>query len=105
MANLVIYTTPSYTVKLKDIDATAMDLYVTLRQGSASVTLSGGDLSATYDGTDTSITFTLAQEDSAKFLPNRYVEVQVNMMNGTVRTASSIGVLDALKNLQTEVIE
>jgi len=104
MSGFTVFSTPTKTARLKGVNATAYDIYLTLEQDKHSLTLTGSDLSVSYNGEDTLIVFTLTQQQSARFCPYKQVRVMVNCMNGSTRIPSSIAVLDTFENLLTEVI-
>lgn len=103
---MIRYTTPSISLKLKDVDLTGNNVYVTLEQMNLKLTKTGLDLVIEQDEEDTDISFSLTQEESAMFNFDKACSVQVNYINSVgVRGASEIKGIPVMRNLLDEVIE
>lgn len=70
------WTTPTHTIRVKGIDLTGADVWVTYTQGAK--TLEVANPQAAYDGEDTSLEVELTQAQTAGFSTYAPVEVQVN---------------------------
>ena len=106
---MINYTTPSITLEVEAVDLTDNDVYVTLHQGNYRMTKKGTDLvisTETHEQiTDTVITFVLTQEESASFVYDKKVSVQVNWINASgVRDATEVKTIGVMRNLLDEVI-
>ncbi len=106
---MINYTTPSITLEVEAVDLTDNDVYVTLNQGNYKMTKKGTDLvisTETHEQiTDTVITFVLTQEESASFVYDKSVAIQVNWINASgVRDATEIKTVGVMRNLLDEVI-
>lgn len=106
---MINYTTPTITLTVEDVDISAFDVFVTLEQGKTELTKSGADLNITTEtilqNTNTIITFTLSQTESALFDYSRFVNVQVNWIDGVTRLATDIVTIEVMRNLLDQVIE
>lgn len=103
---MIRYTTPSISLKLKDVDLTGNNVYVTLEQMNLKLTKTGIDLVIEQDEEDTDISFSLTQEESAMFNFDKACSIQVNYINSAgVRGASEIKGIPVMRNLLDEVIE
>ena len=103
MGTMRLYTTPQYTLHVKDIDLTGYDVYVTFRQNDVVITKDDGVL--TYSDGNTNIVVNLSQAETSQFKLRPGIYVQVNWMNGDDRFATSIAELPPLANLLEEVLE
>ena len=100
------YTTPTLTIVVEGIDITAMNVYVTLKQGKRTLTISDPEMQTETVGqrTDTRLDVTLTQEQTALFeaVP---LKVQVNFIDvDGARDATECKVVDVWPNLLPEVI-
>jgi len=108
---MINYTTPTITLKVEDVDiSSGFDVYATLEQGKHKLTKTGNDLTLTTETvqqhTHTIITFELSQTESGSFDYARYVDVQVNWLDGNdKRGATEIKTIEVMRNLLNEVIE
>ena len=105
---MIKYTTPAITLKVKGMDISQSDAYVTLKQDPLKLTKSGADLTIsteTVQGvTNTIISFTLSQEETASFTQNLAVKIQVNWYSNGTRLATKQKLISFQENLLDEVI-
>ena len=100
------YTTPTLTLVVEGLDLTAMDVYVTLRQGKRLLTLTDPEMETEVveQRTDTKLTVTLSQEQTA-FFEAVPVDVQVNWIGvDGARDATEVKRVEVWPNLLQEVI-
>ena len=99
---MVRATTPTFVLEFEDIDLTeALELFVTLRQGSTVLTKTGNDLEVT----ETTITVFLSQEETLSFCEGK-ADLQVNWVySDNSRACSNIVSVAVGRNLLPEVIE
>lgn len=97
-------TTPTLTLTLpNNIDLTDADeIYVTFSQFDVALTKTLGEKVVLVS--PNVIAVTLTQEETLKFVADRIVDVQVNMMINDVRIATEIGHVLITQNLIPEVI-
>lgn len=70
------FTTPTHTIRLKGVDLTGDNVYVTYTQGRTELEVT--EVGVALDGEDTVLTVELTQEQTGGFAYQRTVEVQVN---------------------------
>ena len=99
---MIRYTTPTITLTIEDALVSG-DVFVTFEQGRNRLTIE--DAEVTLGNSDSTITLTLTQEQTAMFKTGFPISVQVNWIDGGVRTATDIATISALDNLLDEVIE
>lgn len=99
---MIRYTTPTHEHKVKGIDLTGCDVYVSYQQGLTSVDVKAQSVS--YDGEDTTITVPLTQLQTAKFKVGK-AEVQINWIyqNGK-RDAVNAKEMEITKNIMQRVV-
>ena len=98
------FTTPPISLLVKDVDITAADVYVTVKQGPNEINLEDTDLTMQVSGSDTQITFSLTQAQAGSLNINAFAEVQVNWITGGIRYATEIVRVKIYDNLYDEVI-
>lgn len=103
------YTTPALTLVVRGVDLSGADaVVVSLRQRMRGRTnaheVDVDDATATYDGTDTTLVAALTQEQTAGFVADQPVSVQVNWTEGTDRMATTIALVPWGENLLDEVM-
>ena len=101
------YSTPTVEVIVEGQDLTGMDVVVTFRQGPRRLDVEDPAMTTdTHDQvTDTVLAVPLTQVQSGSFAEGT-VEVQVNYMDAQGhRVATTIGALEAERNLLDEVVE
>lgn len=93
---MIRFTTPTHEHKVKGIDLTGCEVWVSYEQGLAEVNAKGA---VEYDGADSIVTVSLRQRETARFHKGK-VSVQINWVypNGK-RDATEIKQLDMLDNL------
>lgn len=104
------FTTPTYEIEVTDADLTGCEVLVTLQQGTHTLELSGDDLEWVRfePGLRISVVaFTLTQEQSAGFLADSDIDIQVNIMDPAgYRAASDVDTKPLLsRQLHREVME
>lgn len=106
---MIQFTTPTITLKVKGIDISQTDAYVTIKQNTLELTKTGADLSIsteTIQGvTNTLIAFTLTQEETAAFAQDRTAKIQVNWYSNGIRLATEKKAVIFSENLLDEVIQ
>lgn len=98
------YSTPIEELTIEGIDLTECEVYVTFAQGETVYTLSGEDITVEFDGTDTQISVHLTQEQTASFVEDNFVRIQVNWMDNGERNVTDIAYVMVGANLHDEVI-
>ena len=102
------YTTPTLTLIVRGVDLSGADaVVVSLRQrmrGRTNAHEVDVDATATYDGTDSTLTVTLTQEQTAGFIADQPVSVQVNWTEDGGRMATKIALVPWGENLLDEVM-
>lgn len=104
------YTTPTHRLTVEGISLVGYDVYVTYSQKKKNVnlTFSGDSVEVseeTVDGTTrTVILVYMEQTDTAKFVEDYPIEVQVNWFHNNLRNATAIKTINAGRNLLEEVI-
>lgn len=105
---MINYTTPTITLTVEGADITADDVYVTLKQGNIEFTRAKNTLNIEATSgrrPDTVISFTLTQQETARFNTKDVVQAQVNWINSDgIRAATGIALLKVKRNLLDEVI-
>lgn len=105
---MIQFTTPTITLKIKGIDISQADAYVTLKQGQLELTKTGAELSISTETiagvTNTLIAFTLSQEETASFTKDRTAKIQVNWYDAGIRLATEQKAVIFGENLLDEVI-
>ena len=97
---MVRWTTPTFTLTVKNVNLTGYQIYITIQQGSSVVTVNYADVALNVVGENSILTFTISQQDSAKFDFNNKANVQVNGINSdNHRVATDIMQIDVLANL------
>lgn len=92
------WTTPTHTIRVKGIDLTGADVWVTYVQGATALEVRNPSM--TSDGEDTALTVELTQEQTAGFSPSTPVEVQVNWVTRDgKRDATAIKAIGVERNL------
>lgn len=93
---MIRYTTPTHEHRVKGIDLTGCDVWVSYEQGFAQVDARGA---VEYDGSDSTVTVALTQRQTARFKEGK-VLVQINWVypNGK-RDATEKKVMRVLGNL------
>lgn len=103
---MVRYTTPTFTLTLKNVNLTGYQIYVSIQQGSTIITLDYENISLNIVNGNSVLTFELTQEESSKFDYHNKANVQVNAINSdNHRVATDIMEIDILKNLIDKEIE
>ena len=105
------YSTPTHRLRVKGVDISEYDVFVTYKQGHVTKTFSGEEVvmeteTSEQEGeqvTDTIIFVHMGQADSSLFRDGD-IEVQVNWLVGEQRFATLIATTNATRNLLTEVI-
>lgn len=99
---MIKFTSPTLNL-IVDADLTNADIYVSMVQGAYEVVKT--DVSPTVSEGQTRIPVTLTQEETARFKPNKPIEIQVNWITpGGARMATDIVATYAFRNLLTEVL-
>ena len=102
------YTTPTLTLIVRGVDLSGADaVVVSLRQrmrGRTNAHEVDVDATATYDGTDSTLTVTLTQEQTAGFVADQPVSVQVNWTEDDTRMATTIALVPWGAHLLDEVM-
>lgn len=102
------YTTPTFPLIVRGVDLSGADaVVVSLRQrlrGRTNAHEVDVDATATYDGTDSTLVVALTQEQTAGFVADQPVSVQVNWTSGTERNATTIALVPWSENLLDEVM-
>lgn len=105
---MIPYTTPTLTVRVKNIDLTDYDVVVTLSQRDAYRSHTNRvditDTTVELDGSDSLVAFSLTQAQSGVFKAG-IVNVQVNYGSDDARMASDIACIDVERNLLTDTVE
>lgn len=93
---MIRYTTPTHQHKVKGIDLTGCEVWVSYEQGFVNVDARG---SAEFDGEDSTVTVTMSQKQTGRFKEG-IVSVQINWLypNGK-RDATGKKELQMLDNL------
>lgn len=93
---MIRYTTPTHAHKVKGIDLSGCEVWVSYEQGIADV---NARASVEFDGTDSIVTVSLTQRQTARFHEGK-VQVQINWLypNGK-RDATVKKELQMLDNL------
>lgn len=100
---MIRFTTPTHEHKVKGIDLTGCDVYVSYEQGLTSVDIKASDVS--YDGEDTTVTVPLTQLQTAKFRVGK-VTVQINWVySDGKRNAVGTKEMEISRNLMQKVVE
>lgn len=99
------FTDSEFVLTVEDIDLTAADVYITIKQNGIRLTIGAERIQATYDGTDTILVFELTQEETSQFTGGRRCEIQVNWIQDGERSATNISRVDVFENLLNEVVE
>ena len=99
---MIKFTSPTLNLII-DADLTNADIYVSMVQGNYKVVKR--DVTPTVSEGRTRIPVTLTQGETARFKPDKPIEIQVNWITpGGSRMATDIASTYALRNLLTEVI-
>ena len=100
---MIRFTTPTHVHKVKGIDLTGCDVYVSYEQGLTSVDIKAQDLS--YDGEDTTVTVPLTQLQTSKFRVGK-VTVQINWVHSDgKRNAVGTKEMEISRNLMQKVVK
>lgn len=103
---MVRWTTPTFTLTVKNVNLTGYQIYVTIKQGESVVTIDYTDVTLNIVAENSILSFTLSQQDSAKFDFRNKANVQVNAINSdNHRVATDIMEIDILANLIDKEIE
>lgn len=102
------YTTPTLTLIVRGVDLSGADaVVVSLRQrmrGRTNAHEVDVDATATYDGADSTLAIALTQEQTAGFVADQPVSVQVNWTEDDGRMATNIALVPWGENLLDEVM-
>lgn len=101
------YTTPTITLEVTGVNLTGMTAVLTLKQGSRTLNIPSADFTRfDISGNTASIDVTLTQGQSAMFLEDRDVEMQLNYVDANgFRGDTDIATISFGRNLHEEVIE
>lgn len=100
---MIRFTTPTHVHKVKGIDLTGCDVYVSYEQGLTSVDIRPDAVS--FDGEDTEITVPLTQLQTSRFRVGK-VTVQINWVHPDgKRNAVDTKEMDISRNLMQKVVK
>ena len=99
---MIRFTTPTHEHKVKGIDLTGCDVYVSYEQGLASVDILADDV--VFDGNDTLVTVSLTQLQTSKFRVGK-ADVQINWVYfDGVRNGTTVKQVEITPNLLKRVV-
>lgn len=100
---MIRFTTPTHEHKVKGIDLTGCDVYVSYEQGLVSVDVKATEVS--YDGSDSTVTVELTQEQSGRFREGKAL-VQINWVYPDGKRDATVKKdMDVTGNLLSKVVE